>query len=234
MEGRKQTLPSTRAHCPPGGQHNEPSFERQHCPAYNKGGAQFDAKDQGEQKLCPVLLKSNIGLIKEINSRKKPTNACHKVRTHDQGEVGERYLQACLQSPKIKHGTMRKQGTRPYFGAKKTKKKSNMCLHRVSSVGLHLWHITLPSTRAGQHLVMHGQCTNTHAPRELWHSKHARAAESGAPKNSVLPSTRTGQHLEASTHQARTHKAARTISCPALHKGRAASWELLLHGLKLD
>ncbi|QHO49524.1 uncharacterized protein DS421_1g14710 [Arachis hypogaea] len=26
MEGRKQTLPSTRAHCPPGEQHNETSL----------------------------------------------------------------------------------------------------------------------------------------------------------------------------------------------------------------
>ncbi|QHO28749.1 uncharacterized protein DS421_7g219370 [Arachis hypogaea] len=81
MKGRKQTLPSTRAHYPPGGQHNETSFEKQHCPAHNKGRAQFDAKDQREQKLCPALLKSNIGLIKEINSRKKLTNACHKDRT---------------------------------------------------------------------------------------------------------------------------------------------------------
>ncbi|QHO46548.1 uncharacterized protein DS421_6g188430 [Arachis hypogaea] len=153
MEGRKQTLPSTRAHCPPGGQHNETSFKKQHCLAHNKGGAQFDAKDQGEQKLCPALLKSNIGLIKEINSRKKLTNACHKVRTHEQGGVGERYSQACFQSPRIEHGTMRKQGTRPYFGAKKIKEKGATC----ASTEYRTWDFTfgiLPCPPQGQGSIL--------------------------------------------------------------------------------
>ncbi|QHO49829.1 uncharacterized protein DS421_1g17390 [Arachis hypogaea] len=85
MEGRKQTLPSTRAHCPPGGQHNETIFEKQHCPAHNKGGAQFDAKDQGEQKLCPALLKSNIGLQSRIIQRKLLPSASYGFRTQGQG-----------------------------------------------------------------------------------------------------------------------------------------------------
>ncbi|QHO34671.1 uncharacterized protein DS421_9g268910 [Arachis hypogaea] len=84
---RKQTLPSTRAHCPPGEQHNESSLEKQHCPAHNKSGAQFDAKDQREQKLCPALLKSNIGLHPRKIQRKLLHNASYGFRT--QGQRGK-------------------------------------------------------------------------------------------------------------------------------------------------
>ncbi|QHO38621.1 uncharacterized protein DS421_4g122000 [Arachis hypogaea] len=71
-----------------------------------------------------------------------------------------------------------------------------MCLHRVSNVGLHLWHIALPSTRAGQHFcgARPAHRIGTHQGT-LGQQQHARAAESGAPRK----------------------------LCPALHKGREAS-----------
>ncbi|QHO57791.1 uncharacterized protein DS421_3g85330 [Arachis hypogaea] len=94
---------------------------------------------------------------------------------------------------------MRKQGTKHYFGAKKTKEKKQRVPPPSFELGTPPFgNIALPSTRAGQHFVVHGQRTTLTRTKGVSASKHARIGSMAHHDNSALPSTRAGQHPAAS------------------------------------
>ncbi|QHO49832.1 uncharacterized protein DS421_1g17420 [Arachis hypogaea] len=87
MQWGRQALPSTRAHCPLGGQHKGTRQRRQLCPAHYKGRAQICALESRRRKCCPALHKGSIGLTKEENQRKNAYDACYKSRTRNKKEA---------------------------------------------------------------------------------------------------------------------------------------------------
>ena len=118
------------------------------------------------------------------------------------------------------------------LGAKETKEKEQRVPPPSFELGTSPFgNIALPSARAEQQFLVHGTKIGTASLHNCRAPKEFRPATNAHHGNSALPTTRAGQHPDApSTHATR---AARTISCSALHKGRAASWKLLSHGLKI-
>jgi len=110
-------------------------------------------------------------------------------------------------------------------------------------------HVPPPSIERGTSPLAH--CHALHKGRAAFLWCTASAQDWHAPGDSRPAAARTGSRiwrtkktlpcppqgqgsiLQHHTPQAHATRAARTISCPALHKGRAASWKPIFHGLKI-
>ena len=162
-----------------------------------------------------------------LGSKKSKTLPCPpqgQYRAFMENKSKEKAYQCLPQESNTAQGESKELGL--IMVPRKPRKNSSVCIGQVSNTGLQFGNTALPSARAGQHFVVARPADQTGAPR---HHSVAPAARTGTKMahQKFLPCPPWGQGSILRTklaHHART-KAARIKSCPALHKGRAASWK---------